>query len=60
VKPYIDIVKHLQRTIGMIGVTKTMDETWVTKYGKELRSMQDELKLIDRIVKTRRKQMMYI
>lgn len=59
-KPYIDIVKHLQRTIGIIGITKSMDETWTTKYGKELGSMQEQLKFIDKVVKTRRKQMMYL
>ena len=60
VKPYIDISKHLQRTIGIIGTTKTMDETWTTKYGREVRSIQDQLKLIDKYVKIRRKQMIYL
>ncbi len=60
VKPYIDIVKHLQRTIGMIGITKTMDETWTTKYGREVASIQNQLKLIDKYVKTRRKRMLYM
>ena len=60
IKPFIDIAKHLQKTIAFIGITKSMDETWVTKYGKEVASIQDQLKWIDGIVKKRRKQMMYI
>jgi hypothetical protein len=60
VKPYIDIAKHLRRTIGIISLTKTMDENWTKKYGIEVDSIQNQLKLIDKYVKTRRKQMVYL
>lgn len=60
VKPYIDIAKHLRRTIGLLFLTKSMDENWIKKYGIEIDSVQNELKLIDKYVKIRRKQMIFI
>jgi len=60
VKPYIDIAKHLRRTIGIILLTKTMDENWTTKYGKEVDFIQNQLKLIDKYVKERKKEMIYL
>jgi len=60
VRPYIDIAKHLRRTTGLIFLTNSMDETWIKKYGMEVESILTQLKFVDKTVKERRKQMVYL
>ena len=59
-KPYSIIVKELIETVSKIWSAKYMDEQWIKKYGHELGILKGEIDGAIKMVKARKKYMVYL